>query len=155
MFKISLTKDINTQKTTGIIITHGYICSCYYHCDKGVKCKYRSKGYKFHNWSVGVHRFFSRYLHIELPYWLHINKQWSNLSGTTKCPYNKSRYYSCWDCTYNGGEIDGSCFNEDYTSSSFDDTRADDPDWGSHGRCKLFDKNDWCDKYDKNTGEFI
>ena len=66
-------------------------------------CKYGKSFYKLHNFSVELHRFFEYRLHIKLPYLIYVDKKWKRLSGTDKCPYNKSRNYTCWDCKYQAG----------------------------------------------------
>lgn len=135
-----------------ITITHGYYCTDVYDCDCGYKCKYRNN-YKFHNWRVRVHRFFERRLHIKLPYFLYICKERARLSGTTKCPYGKSRLYTCWQCKYCDGDPDGVCLNPKKATMSIEELKFDDPEWGTYNRCSLFEKNEWADRYDKNTGE--
>lgn len=155
MFKIQFTHDImnkdpeKRKKITGIHVIHGYHCldSCW--CDCGHKCKYR-KGFKFHNFSVAVHRFFEYRLHIELPHLFYIGKCITNLSGTAKCPFHKSRRYTCFDCKYQYG--DRNCSNEKYHNASWKESRPDDPEW-SNGKCKFFEKNEWADDWDRKTGK--
>lgn len=162
MFKISFIHDLcNTdpekrKKITGIQITHGYHCSQSYCCDCGKKCKYR-KGFKFHNWSVKVHRFFQWHLHIKLPHLLYINKKYTDLSGTTKCPFKKERKYHCIDCKYHDGYdeyMNGLCGNKEYRRLGREGKGGELYVQGQH-YCKLFEKNEWADKWDKNTGETI
>lgn len=148
MFKISF------NKPHSITITHGYNCIDSTHCDCRSKCKHRSN-YTFHNWSVRVHRFFEYRLHIKLPYFLYIGKKRAHLSGTTRCPYGKSRLYTCWDCRYCDGDPDGVCLNQKMATATKEELKVVDPEWGEYHRCGLFEKTPWADKYDKNTGEII
>lgn len=159
MIKIFFTHDIlnrdpeKRKKITGIMILHGYHCmnSCY--CDCALKCKYR-KGYKFHNWSVAVHRFFEYKLHIKLPHFLYINKKSTDLSGTTKCPFKKERMYSCYDCKYQHGMdeyMHGLCNNKQYGNASYEESRHP----TNPCVCKFFEKNEYADNWDRNTGEKI
>lgn len=162
MIKIFFTHDIlnrdpeKRKKITGIMILHGYHCmnSCY--CDCASKCKYR-KGYKFHNWSVAVRRFFEYKLHIKLPHLLYINKKSTDLSGTTKCPFKKERMYSCHNCKYHSGfdeYMKGLCGNQERNRLNKEGK------WREHYlpgelRCKFFEKNEYADNWDRNTGERI
>ena len=148
MFKVFFYKD------SGLIITCGYECGNSSSCDCAHKCKYNSN-HKFHNWSVAVHRFFEYRLHIKLPHLIYFNKEWVKLSGTTKCPHGKSRLYTCWDCKYCDGDPDGVCLNPKKTTTPIEELKVKDPDWGEHHRCSLFNKREWADKYDKNTGKII
>lgn len=125
MFKVSLIRDIlnhdatKRNKVTGVDITYGYTCQRAHECDCGEKCKYR-KYCKFHNWSVAFHRFFEYRLHTKLPHLLYIKKSYTDLSGTTKCPFNKPRMYSCCDCKFNAGYM---CSNENYIKSKYEEYR--------------------------------
>jgi hypothetical protein len=162
MFKISFVHDLFNNDPTkrkriiGIRITHGYHCSISYCCDCGRKCKYR-KGFKFHNWSVSVHRFFEYRLHIKLPHLLYINKEYTDLSGTTKCPFKKERRYTCFDCKYHGGfdeYMKGLCANKEYIRLN-KEGRAIEHNVPGQSYCKFFEKSEWADRWDKNTGERI
>ena len=137
-----------------ITITHGYYCLDSSSCDCRDKCKH-SRGFKFHNWSVDVHRFFQYRLHIKLPHILYIGKKDAWLSGTTKCPYGKSRKYTCWQCNYCDGDPDGVCLNPKKATATKEELKVVDPEWGEHHRCGLFEKTPWADNYDKDTGETI
>lgn len=154
MFKITWSRNClnNPEKITGIKIIHGYQCSSACYCGYAKICKYR-KGFKFHNFSVAVHRFFEYRLHIKLPHLLYINKRWTDLSGTTKCPYKKDRLYTCWDCVYCDGNVDGICLNPKRGTATKKELEVIDVYWGNHHRCGLFKKNEWADNWDKNTGE--
>ena len=155
MFKIRFSRDLlnreNPRKITGINITCGYHCGSHCWCDKGSKCKYR-KGFVFHNWSVNVHNWFYWKFNIKLPHWIYIGKRYTDLSGTIKCPFRKSRRYTCYDCEYLYGER--GCINKNYRNTSWEESRSNDPEWDS-GKCKFFEKNSWADNWDKNTGERI
>jgi len=160
MFKISFSRDwLNDdpkkrKRIKGLHIEYGYYCLSCSSCDCMSKCKYKG-GFKFHNWSVKVHRFFEYKLHIKLPHLLYISKHSVDLSGTTKCPFNKSRRYTCWDCQYCDGDPDGVCLNKERNETPVKERDFDDPDWGKYHRCKFFKKTPWADNWDKNTGERI
>lgn len=157
MFKIFFSRNLmgdtprERNKITGIHIRYSYQCTCF-DCEHFRKCKYR-KSCKFHNWSVGVHRFFEYKLHIKLPHWLYIDKLFTDLSGTTTCPFNMPRQYTCHVCKYQAGydeHMKGLCNNEDYINSTWSESHIDGSPY-----CKFFEKDDWADKYDKKTGEVI
>ena len=163
MFKISFDRDLlnndpkKRNKITGLIITCGYHCSNSFRCKCGSKCKYR-KGFTFHNWSVGVHRFFEYRLHIKLPHLLYIQRQYTDLSGTTKCPFQMERIYTCFDCKYHAGfdeYMKGICGNKErhrlVEERKWEELDVPDVPY----RCKLFEKREWADKFDKNTGETL
>lgn len=150
MFKISFSKPHN------INITHGYNCLDGTYCDCRSKCKHRS-GYKFHNWSVNLHRFFEYRLHIKLPHFLYIGKQNAWLSGTTKCPFKKPRRYTCNHCKFQGGydeDFNGLCSNKEYIQLN-KEGRSKEHNVEGQSYCKFFEKDEWADKYDKDTGETI
>lgn len=162
MFKIHFMHNMmgetpeERNKITGICIICGYECWDNQYCDCANKCKYKPR-FTFHNWSVAVRRFFERKLHIKLPCWLYINKQHTYLSGTTKCPYHKERIYTCGHCKYQAGydeNLEGLCGNEERLRLGREGRMAEISDYGK-GRCKLFEKADWADKYDKKTGEIL
>lgn len=148
MIKISLIRNGNNYKRiTGINITHGYHCSSFCYCDCKNKCKYKN-GFKFHNWSVNVHRFFGYYFHIKLPHLLYVGKEYTDLSGTTKCPFHKSRRYTCWDCKHQSGLRECSIpYNKrrkiEYST-----------EW-DRCLCGSFEKCEWADNWDKDTGKMI
>lgn len=150
MFKVSFDKPHN------ITITHRYNCMDGIECDCRSKCKHRG-GYKFHNWSVSVHRFFEYRLHIKLPHLLYICKKDAHLSGTTKCPFNKPRRYTCSHCKFQGGydeDFNGLCSNEEYIRLN-KEGRSKEHNVEGQSYCKFFEKDEWADKYDKDTGETI
>jgi len=161
MFEIFFDRDImnndpkKRNRIKGIVIRHDYYCysSCW--CDCRDKCKYSKGGFRFHNFSVAVHRFFEYRLHIKLPYLLHISKLHTDLSGTTTCPFNKTRRYTCWDCEYSDGNIDGMCLNEERNNTPIKERECNDPVWGNHGKCKFFEKTEWTDDWDEETGKHI
>lgn len=116
-------------------------------CDKRDVCKYRRKYYNLHNWSIYIHEFFEKKLHIQLPYLVSIDQKWERLSGTDKCPYHKSRNYTCYDCKFVGGELLRDCYctgriNTDYKNQKPD---IEIEDWGK--RCAYFEKCEWADDY--------
>ena len=162
MFEISFMHDLlkdtpeERKKITGIKITCGYQCRSACYCDCAKKCKYR-KGFPFSNWYVSIRRFFEYQLHIKLPYWLFITKTYTDLSGTTKCPFKKERRYTCFDCKSHGGfdeYMNGLCANKEYIRLN-KEGRASEHYVPGQSYCKFFEKSEWADKWNKNTGERI
>lgn len=138
------------------MITYGYQCGDRSSCDCACKCKHRPN-YRFHNCSVAIRRFFEYRLHIKLPQLIYFNKKWVKLSGTTKCPFNKPRRYTCHDCKFQNGYdeyYNGLCSNKDYIRLN-KEGRSKEHDVKGQSYCKFFEKNEWADKYDKDTGETI
>ena len=162
MFNIKLIRDWfndnldKRNKITGIMITCGYYCnnSCY--CDCRSQCKY-GKDFQFNNRCVRVRNFFQYKLHIKLPHLISIHKHYVDLSGTPKCPFKKEREYSCHHCKYHAGfdeYMKGLCGNEEYRRLNREG-RAMEHYLPGKRHCKFFEKNEWADKWDKNTGEII
>ncbi len=126
-------------------INIGYQCGDGSYCDKYKQCKYRAKWYKLHNLSVRIHRFFEYRLHIKLPHLICISQKWERLSGTDKCPFHKSRRYTCYDCRHHFGVETCTCearINTPYKEQLPD---VDTDDWGK--RCAYFDKCKRADSY--------
>lgn len=156
MFRVNWMRDLlnsdptKQRRITGLIITIGYRCSDSCWCDCASKCKY-NKGYSYNNLSVRVHSFFQYRLNIKLPHLLYISRESRNFSGTEMCPHHKSRYYTCWDCSYCTGR---GCSNKQYRESTWEEAHdSDDPDWHHTGRCKFFEKHELADNWDKKNGE--
>ena len=150
MFKILFNKPHN------ITIIHGYNCLDSIYCDCSKKCKHLDS-FRFHNWSVRFHNYFKYHLRINLPRLLYICKKPSHLSGTTKCPFNKPRFYRCHHCKYDAGmddDYNGICSNDSYINLNKEGRSIEHYVEGQIV-CKFFDKNEWADRYDKNTGETI
>ena len=132
------------------MIKIGYKCLDYIDCDKGHICKYRCT-YKYHNLKIEIRKFFKTYLHIELPIWKPIfYKDATTLSGTKKCPYNKSKHYTCYDCKYVCGDLLRECSNEkrlediDQGKYTYNKYKTD---YSWEKPCRYFEKNDWADNY--------
>lgn len=146
MFKIKFSRDMMNEdaskrnRITGISIVHGYYCRDCSWCIHGSECRYR-KGYKFHNISVRIHNFF-----------LYVGKYNTKLSGTSKCPFNMSRRYDCYDCIYCEGQNE--CSNKKYIELPYLETRSDDKEWPKC-KCKFFEKAAWADNYDRKTGRML
>ena len=139
------------KRIKGVQIQYGLYCRNAYQCNCSSKCKYRHSGVWFHNMSVGIRQFFQYRLHIKLPCPVYICKKSADLSGTVKCPFQKPRLYTCWDCQWCSCDVDGPCLHPDYNGTT---KTYDNPDWGSHHRCVLFDPISGV-KYDHNSGEII
>lgn len=140
-------------KIDGIIIEHGYDCleACW--CKHGYGCKYRGK-YGFHNACVRIQTFFQyrlgwKWFHIPI----YIQSHSSDLSGTTLCPCHMPRRKTCWHCIYNRG-YDRSCGNEEYIRLT-KEGRFKELECEDHGRCTLFEPDEWFDRYDRKTGDTI
>ena len=126
-------------------INMGYECGDALHCDKSKKCKYRPKYRKLHNISVDIHRFFEYRLHIKLPHLLYIGQRWERLSGTKKCPFHKSRHYTCYDCQYVCGEILRECGCNERNNTPYKERLEIETEWGS--QCGYLKKCEWADDY--------
>lgn len=164
MFKIIPNRDFMNKdpkmrkKIKGFIVECGYSCHISFWCPKGSKCKYRAT-YKWHNFSVNFSRFFYRHFNINFRLPIYFQRHRVDLSGTTKCPHQMPRLYTCWDCEYHDGCIDGRCLNEMHAEMikqgrhyeilyPYDDV--------IHRKmCKLFKPNEYCQKYNRKTGEII
>lgn len=132
-----------------IHIIIGYKCGDGIHCDKYNQCKYKAKWNKLHNISVKIHRFFEYRLHIKLPHLLYINQKWERLSGTDKCPFNKSRYYSCYDCKFVSGSLLRDCSCEERNNTPYNERSVIETEWGK--QCGYFEKCKWADDYLKRS----
>lgn len=138
------------KKIVGVYIEYGYECmntNCY--CRH--KCKY-CKGQRLHNLLVGIRRWFEYKLNIKIPALLYVSKRFTDLSGTTKCPFKVERRYSCVHCKYHGGfddYMEGICTNKKYINDPMKYCQF------GVGHCTLFQKAKWADNYDKKTGEMI
>ena len=66
------------------------------------------------------------------PHLIYIGQKWERLSGTDKCPFRKSRHYSCYDCKYIGGELLRNCYCPEKINTYYKDWKPDieTEDWG-------------------------
>ena len=63
------------------------------------------------------------------------------LSGTHKCPYHKSRNYTCLDCKYDSYDIDGICRCKERANTPIEDRKSYHSDeWRNDSRCAYFEK---------------
>ena len=71
------------------------------------------------------------------------------MSGTDKCPYHKSRNYTCHDCKFVGGELLRDCYCTERTNTNYKDLKPDieTKDWGK--QCAYFEKCEWADDYSR------
>ena len=138
MFRINIYKG-------SIFITIGYKCGDGLDCNKYKKCKYRARFYKLQNMSVSIHRFFEYKLHIKLPHLIYIDQEWKRLSGTAKCPFHRSRNYTCYDCKYVGGNLLRDCLCEERNNTNYKERAVIKNEWGQ--KCAYFEKCDWADDY--------
>lgn len=131
-----------------LIITCGIDCGDKCNCHHYKECKYKSS-YKFHNFSVGVHRFFEYKLHIKLPRLpIYINREWMRLSGTEKCPFNMPRKYTCYDCEYVGEYMFEDCTCKGRNDTPYKEQKRNAPDiWHKYGQCGYFKKCVWADDW--------
>lgn len=126
----------------------GYECGDRLNCDMCQKCKYKAKWYKLHNMSVAIHRFFEYKLHIKLPHLICISSKWERFSGTSKCPYHKSRNYTCYDCEYLCGEFLRECGCKERNETPYKERPVVENTWDKP--CAYFKKCSWADDYKKN-----
>jgi len=149
-------KNWNTmEKSWRLIIEVGSYCrdSCM-DCPNGSRCKYRKNFYGYHNFLVRIHNFFEYRFKIKLPHILpYLQKHSTKLSGTTKCPYRISRIYTCWDCEYQYGDKECSCYERYELIKNGKWKECEDPD--KMPKCKFFSKNKYCDNYNPVTGDII
>lgn len=139
-------------KIDGIIVEHGYDClnSCW--CKHGAECKYRGR-YRFHNACVAIQRFFQYRLGwkwFRIPFYFQTHS--SDLSGTIRCPHHMPRRKDCWHCVYSCG--DRNCRNKE-RAELIREGRFKELDCEERCRCKLFEPDEWFDKYDRKTGDTI
>ena len=128
-----------------IHINIGYQCGDGLNCDKYKKCKYKARWYKLHNMSVEIHRFFEYRLHIKLPHLIYIGQKWERLSGTSKCPYHKSRHYTCYDCKYVCGALLRDCTCKERNDTPYKERPVVENKWETP--CAYFEKCEWADDY--------
>ena len=160
MFKIEVSRKIDEsqktrQKIDTIDVIFGYRCFSY-SCDCSSKCKY-SRSSKIQNLITKIVRFFRDNLHIKFFKKIFILNKWTNLSGTTTCPFKKPRRYSCSECEYQAGYdeyMKGICGNKE-RFRLIEEGRYSEIICVEEPRCKLFKKDKFADNYDKNTGEMI
>lgn len=107
-------------------------CSNWWHCQYKNKCKFKSV----------KRRYFKR---------LSIQGDLTDLSGTTMCPYKTHRLYTCWDCEFCSGQVDGKCLNPNKQN----EVGYEDSEWGIGHRCTGFTPDAWCNLWDRRTGERI
>ena len=123
-----------------IHIKIGYECGDAIDCDKSKQCKYRAKWYKLHNMQVRIHSFFEYKLHLELPYLFYVSQKWKRLSGTDKCPYHKSRNYTCYECKHSSGVLCRECTCEERNNTPYNERPVVENEWGR--QCGYFDKTE-------------
>lgn len=134
----------------GLHIEYGYECR-HINCQCRSDCKY-GKGNSLGNCLVKIRRWFEYKLNIKIPARLYVSKRFTDLSGTTKCPFKVKRHYTCIHCKYHGGfdkNMDGICTNKKYINDPMAYSQF------GVGHCTLFEKMKWADNYDKKTGEMI
>ena len=152
MFRIRFYRDITNpdpkkrRKIRGIIFFIGRSCSSACYCDKSNKCRYRDR-HQVHNLSVRFRSYIYRKCKIKIPYFIYFDKWVTNLSGTKKCPFHKSRRYSCWECKNSYG-LEYCRFEWNVRSESSNE------DW-PHSVCGLFEPEEYAKNWDKRTGEYI
>ena len=108
-----------------IHICVGRECNDYVDCDKRDICKY-SRNKRFPMSIFGLFLFY---------------KGNNRLSGTSKCPYHKSRNYTCWDCAYQTNWEECSIVSKDRLPYVAQDG------WKDNSRCGSFKKADYANNY--------
>lgn len=142
-------KDKNIDNSF-LLIIKGIECGDYCDCDKKLKCKYAKNNYReFNNYIIKLRNFFKYKLNIEIPRLpFYITKDWKRLSGTTKCPFHKSRNYTCYDCKYCGGILLRDCLCEERNNTPVKERKEYvDNEWNKYLRCGYFEKCDWTNDY--------
>ena len=149
--RVNWIRKTELTKHPTLIITCGIDCGDRTNCPHYRECKYKSS-YKFHNFSVDIHRFFEYGLHIKLPRLpICINREWLRLSGTDKCPYKMPRNYTCYDCEYGSEILLRDCICEERTNTPYEEQKRCDPDiWHKYGQCGYFKKCAWADDWKEN-----
>ena len=75
-----------------------------------------------------------------------IYQTWKRLSGTSTCPYHKSRYYDCYDCKYASGELFRECSCKERINTPCNERLSPiKTEWGY--RCAYFKKCPWADNH--------
>jgi hypothetical protein len=128
-----------------IHIRIGYECGDRLDCDMYKKCKYKPYWYKLNNAYVEIRRFFEYRLHIKLPWPIYITGKYARLSGTSKCPYNKTRHYTCHDCDYCGGPLLRECTCEERNETPYNERPQVENKWEQP--CHYFKKWEFADDY--------
>lgn len=162
MFRIIVRHDIlnkdpkERKKIKGFIVECGYNCQSSCWCPHGMMCKHRAK-YRWNNFSVSVSNFLYRKFHIDFHFPIYFQKHSVDLSGTTKCPHQIPRLYTCYDCEYSRGDrvCGNKVHNEMAKQGRASEIKYPYDDYAHRRMCKLFKPNPYCNKYDKNTGEFL
>lgn len=141
-------KDKNIDESF-LLIIKGIECGDHYNCDKRNKCKYAKSNARFHNFKIKLKDFFKYKLNIKVPPSpIFITKDWKRLSGTNKCPFHKSRNYTCHDCKYCGGILLRDCLCEERNNTPVNKRKKYiDNEWNKYSRCGYFEKLDWADDY--------
>lgn len=130
-----------------IKINLGYECGDGAYCDKYIKCCYKEKWIKYHNFSVHVHNFFEYNFGIKLSYLIYVYQIWKRLSGTSLCPFHKPRRYSWYDCKYIHGPLLRECSCKERSNTPYNERKPDIQveEWGN--LCAYFEKSELADTY--------
>ena len=103
----------------------GRECNDYMECDKKNICKY-SRNKRF---PMSIFNLFLLY------------KRHNRLSGTSKCPYHKSRNYTCWDCAHQTSLEECDVTSKDRLPYIEQDG------WTNYSRCGSFKKASYANDY--------
>lgn len=144
-------KDKNIDNSF-LLIIKGIECGDCCDCDKRNKCKYAKNNEKFNNFGFKLKYFFNKLKIKTPPLPIFITKDWKRLSGTSKCPFHKSRNYTCHDCKYCGGILSGDCLCEERNNTPVKERKEYiDNEWSKYSKCGYFEKCDWADDYLKEN----
>lgn len=154
-FKISFLHDLmaknpeERKRITGIQILSGFHCQISYKCPHREKCKY--KNFISHNLSSSIKNWIYFHLNIKIPYTFYIQKFSTDLSGTSTCPFNMPREETCFRCKFCGpGER---CENKERQKLWEEGRHKEYENPENPYACKLFERNDYFDCYNKITGD--
>lgn len=144
-------KDKNIDNSF-LLIIKGIECGDCCDCDKRNKCKYAKNNEKFNNFGFKLKYFFNKLKIKTPPLPIFITKEWKRLSGTNKCPFHKSRNYTCYDCKYCGGILSRDCLCEERNNTPVKERKEYiDNEWSKYSKCGYFEKCDWADDYLKEN----
>ena len=129
-----------------LLIIKGIECGDRCDCDKRFKCKYAKSNARSKNFEMKLRDFFKYKLNIKIPPSpIFIMKDWKRLSGTNKCPFHKSRNYTCHGCKYCGGILYRDCLCEERNNTKVKERKEYvDNEWSNYSKCGYFEKLD-CD----------
>lgn len=117
------------------VICIGHECWDSIDCDMRKQCKYRVRTSWLRNLNVRIRSFFQYRLHIKLPHLpFFVTKHAEHYSGSSHCPFHKSRHWTCIECKHAVGWETCDVPYED---------RGNAPLFNWEVPCERFEKADW------------